>query len=247
MNSLPEDPVDAATHSAAAETANSAADAALFAGDTGLTRQDTRHAMVALLMGPALDARRHSKLWPVLLRDEKVIRSRLHELFLDLVMDHEMRVAFTRQVKSDDIDVPILLRRAPLTFLETALLLFLRQRLTQAEASSERAVVSMDEMREHLVVFERTDSQDHAGFAARVNAAIEKAHNKLSLLSPVGRGTGRFEVSPTLKLLFSADDIQQLTRVYTAVVTGGGLAGAGQEAPESAESTSAGDADEEPA
>ena len=54
--------------------------------------------------------------------------SRLIDLFLDLVIDHEQKVAFTRQVVSEDLDVPILLRKASLTFLETALLLFLRQK-----------------------------------------------------------------------------------------------------------------------
>ena len=38
--------------------------------------------LVQLLLGPAVDAQRQTKLWPVLLRDERAIRSRLHELFL---------------------------------------------------------------------------------------------------------------------------------------------------------------------
>ena len=71
--------------------------ASRFAGDTGALRLDTRRVIVQLLLGPALDARRHSKLWPVLIRDEMAVRSRLHELFLDLVIDREQEVAFTRQ------------------------------------------------------------------------------------------------------------------------------------------------------
>ena len=74
--------------------------AGLFAGDAGALRLDTRRVIVQLLLGPALDAQRQSKLWPVLMRDEAVVRSRLHELFLDLVIDREQEVAFTRQVSS---------------------------------------------------------------------------------------------------------------------------------------------------
>ena len=187
-----------------------------FRGDTGGLPVDTRRVLVQLLLGPSVDARRQSKLWPVLLRDEAVIRSRMHDLFLEVVIDHEQRVAFTRQVVSEILDVPILLRKASLTFLDTALLLFLRQRLTQADAQGERAVVSADDMQEHLSVFERDGNPDHAKFERQIVNAIDKA-KKLSLLQFI-RGSGeRYEVSPTLKLLFSAEEIQDLTRTYTAL------------------------------
>jgi len=148
-----------------------------FRGDTGGLPVDTRRVLVQLLLGPSIDARRQSKLWPVLLRDEAVIRSRMHDLFLEVVIDHEQRVAFTRQVVSEILDVPILLRRASLTFLDTALLLFLRQRLTQADAQGERAVVSADDMQEYLSVFERDGNPDHAKFERQIVNAIDKAKN----------------------------------------------------------------------
>lgn len=193
-----------------------AAEIATFRGDTGVLPIDTRRVLVQLLLGPSVDARRQSKLWPVLLRDEAAIRSRMHDLFLEVVIDHEQRVAFTRQVVSEELDAPILLRKASLTFLETALLLFLRQRLTQADAQGDRAVVSLDEMREHLSVYERGGNPDHAKFERQVVNAIDKA-KKLSLLQFV-RGSGeRYEVAPTLKLLFSAEEIQDLTRTYAAL------------------------------
>lgn len=212
------------------------AGAAIFMGDTGQLPVDTRRVLVQLLLGPSVDARRQSRLWPVLLRDEAVIRSRLHDLFLEVVIDHEQRVAFTRQVVSEDLDVPILLRKATLTFLETALLLFLRQRLTQADAQGERAVVSLEEMKEHLSVFEKENNPDHARFERQIANAVEKA-KKLSLLQFI-RGSGeRFEVSPTLKLLFSAEEIQALTRIYVAL--------ASSQAAESADEDPIDDADEE--
>lgn len=188
-------------------------ESATFLGDTGSLPVDTRRVLVQLLLGPSVDARRQSKLWPVLLRDEAVIRSRMHELFLEVVIDHEQQVAFTRQVVSEELEVPILLRKASLTFLETALLLFLRQRLTQADAQGERAVVSLSDMQEHLGVFERDNNPDHAKFGRQVVNAVDKA-KKLSLLQRIRSSDERYEVAPTLKLLFSAEEIQQLTRTY---------------------------------
>lgn len=212
-------------------------EATTFLGDTGSLPIDTRRVLVQLLLGPSVDARRQSKLWPVLLRDEAVIRSRMHELFLEVVIDHEQQVAFTRQVTSDNLDVPILLRKASLTFLETALLLFLRQRLTQADAQGERAVVSLPEMQEHLGVFERDNNPDHAKFGRQVVNAIDKA-KKLSLLQRIRSSDERYEVSPTLKLLFSAEEIQQLSRTY------GQVAQAPQRAGESDDSVPVGAGDE---
>ena len=184
-----------------------------FAGDTGQLPLLTRRVLVQLLLGPSIDATRQRRLWPILLRDQVVLRSRLHELFLELVIDHEQQVAFTRQVVAEDIDAPILLRKANLTFLETVLVLFLRQRLTEAEAQGERAVVSAVEMQEHLGVFERAANPDQARFGRQILSAIEKA-KRLSLLRALTGADKRFEVSPTLKLLFPAEQIQALSRTY---------------------------------
>jgi Domain of unknown function (DUF4194) len=185
----------------------------LFIGDQGTLPVETRRVLVQLLLGPALDARRQTKLWPILLRDESTIRSRLHELFLELVIDRDLQVAFTRQVVSDELDVPILLRRTQLTFLDSLLLLFLRQRLTQSDAQAERAVLAHQEMVDHLTIFQRQGNVDHARFGKQIAYAIEKA-KRLSLLQKIRDSDDRYEVSPTLKLLFPAEEIQALARIY---------------------------------
>ncbi|MHB1567389.1 MAG: DUF4194 domain-containing protein [Acidiferrobacter sp.] len=195
----------------------------LFHGDTGVLALDTRRALVQLLAGPALDGRRHGRLWPVLMRDEDVIRARLSELFLDLVVDREVQVAFTRQADTGDLEVPILLRRAQLTFLDSLLLLQLRARLTVAETQGERAVVSTAEIIEHLLVYERAANTDRAGFVKRIVAAIEKI-KKHNILVKIRASDDRFEVSPTLKLLFSAAEIQALTTLYQRLADGEPLA-----------------------
>jgi hypothetical protein len=192
---------------------------ALFVNDSGELPLDTRRVLVQLLSGPALEGRRHSALWTALLRDEAVIRRRLSELFLDLVLDRDMQVAFTSQVSADELDVPILLRRAQLTFIDSVLLLFLRQALTQAEAHGERAVVARDDMVENLLPYERSTSTDRAGFTKRVNASIEKL-KKHNILQKLRGSEDRFEISPTLKLLFSAEEIITLTALYERMAAG---------------------------
>lgn len=206
---LPEQINDVPAHGCSENTG----DTVSFPGDCGQISHETRRVLVQLLLGPSVDGRRQANLWSVLLRDEKVLRERLHELFLELVIDHDQKVAFTRQVAAEGIEIPVLLRRATLTFLESVLLLFLRQKLTQADTQGERAVVSWLEMLEHLSVYERNSNVNHARFDKQRQGAIEKA-KKLSLLQKIRGADDRFEVSPTLKLLFPAEEIQALTRTY---------------------------------
>ena len=191
----------------------------LFIGDTGELDPDTRRVLVQILIGPSLDERRHSKLWAVLLKDEEIIRKRLSDLFLELIIDHNLRVAFTRQVDTGDLDVPLLLRRSKLTFIDSVLLLYLRQQMTQAESRGEiRAVVSREDITEYLHVYEQSSNTDKAGFIKRINASIEKIKER-SILQKIRGSEERFEVSPTLKLLFSAEEIRALTKTYQQMAT----------------------------
>lgn len=207
-------PVEAQAPDALQASANT-----LFMGDSGELALDTRRTLVQLLAGPSLDRRRHPKLWPILVRDEAVIRRRLAELFLELVIDQDVQVAFTRQADTGDLEVPLLLRRAQLTFIDSILLLHLRQRLTQAASQGDRAVVSTDEIMEFLTLYERASNTDRAGFVKRVHASIEKI-KKHSILQKIRSSVDRFEISPTLKLLFSAEEIQALTDLYQHMATG---------------------------
>jgi hypothetical protein len=196
-----------------------AAPVKLFEGDSGELELETRRVLVQLLAGPFLDGRRHAKLWPVLVRDEGVIRRRLSELFLELVIDLDLQVAFTRQADAGDLETPVLLRRAQLTFLHSIMLLYLRHRLTQADIQGERAVISVDEIVEHMSVYERSTNTDRAGFNKRIQASIEKIKTH-SILQKIRSSEDRFEISPTLKLIFSAEAIQSLTRTYQRMAEG---------------------------
>lgn len=198
---------------AATSTETSTQITGLYPGDRGELSLQARRVLVQLLAGPSLDGRRHALLWPILIRDEEAICRRLSELFLELVIDRDQQVAFTRQVDTGELDTPLLLRRAKLSLLDSILLLQLRQVLTQADARGERAVVSRAEMIEYLGVYERANNTDRALFEKRIRASLEKVR-KHSILRKIRGSDDRFEVSPTLKLLFSAEEIQALTQVY---------------------------------
>ena len=83
----------------------------------------------------------------------------------------------------------------------------------------DRAVVSTDEITEFLSLYERAANTDRAGFVKRVHASIEKI-KKHSILQKIRSSEDRFEISPTLKLLFSAEEIQALTHLYQRMAAG---------------------------
>jgi hypothetical protein len=189
------------------------ASTSLFPGDSGALPLEARRALCQLLAGPSIDAQRHGKLWPALLRSEVAIRSALSDLFLELVLDREAGIAFTRQAEVGELEAPVLLRSSPLTFIDSALLLHLRQQLAEADVRGVRAVVEEAELAESLSVYEKNLSTDRAGFVRRVAAAVAKMKDN-HILTRLRGDEERYEVSPALKLLFSAEDVAALALVY---------------------------------
>jgi hypothetical protein len=71
-------------------------------------------------------------------------------------------------------------------------------------------------MVEQMKLYEPRENADRAGFEKRIRAAIEKVKDH-SIISPIRASEDRYEISPTLKLLFSADEIAALSRRYAAL------------------------------
>lgn len=73
-----------------------------------------------------------------MIRDERLLRSRLADVFLDLVIDDENELAFTRPpAETGNANTPpTVLRTERLTFMDTVMLLALRQRLLRAQAAN---------------------------------------------------------------------------------------------------------------
>lgn len=200
------------------------ASAALWDGDGGTLRESSRRALVQLLRGPYLSATSHGRLWTALLADEDAIRSRLSDMFLELVTDDGAQVAFVRNAGAQ-IDAPKVMRTAALTFLDTALLLHLRQQLLH-ESTGNKAIVGVDEVADQLQVYRGKDGADPAGFAKRINTSWAKMI-KYGLLSATST-EGRYVVSPVLRLVFGPEEIAAVRNEYTRLAEG--LPAAGEDA-----------------
>ncbi|MCI1749299.1 MAG: DUF4194 domain-containing protein [Acidipropionibacterium sp.] len=131
--------------------------------------------LLQLLRGPYIHRERHPKLWPVVIRDEEILRSRLADLFLSLVVDTERGVAFIRNaVPAEADDIPKVTRSTPLSLIDTGLVLLLRDALLRAETQDTRAFIDRAEIDDALSVYRPATSTDEAMFERRVSSAVER-------------------------------------------------------------------------
>lgn len=192
---------------------------ALWAGDTGVLGEQSRRALLELVKGPYLSGAKAGALWSALLVDEYAIRSRLHELFLELVIDRVGEFAFVRNVSTDELAVPRTVRTASLTFLDTAMLLVLRQMLLAREGDG-RVIVGQEEVFEQLRVY-RTADRDESDFDKRLNSSWQNMKNKLRVIHQAGT-EDRAEISPVLRLIVDAEQIHAISAEYQRIAAGGG-------------------------
>ncbi|TYL55305.1 DUF4194 domain-containing protein [Nocardioides sp. BGMRC 2183] len=183
----------------------------LWTGDLGTLQEQSRRALLEIVKGPYLSGARRPQLWAALLADEDSIRAQLHNLFLDLVLDPVDEFAFVRKVRTTELDVPSPLRTESLTFLDTAMLLVLRQ-LMLAAPGEQRVIVGQSEIYERLDVY-RTG--DRSTFARNLNAAWNRMLNKFRVLHSVGED--RAEISPVVKFLLDHDLVVALTGEYRRI------------------------------
>lgn len=187
-------------------------DTALYPSDTGLLQPMTRQVLVHLLKGPYFDRRTSTKLWDELKNNEETIRSRLSDLYLDLLIDDEIGVAFCRKPDLGEHEAPTLLTTARLKFLDSAVLLELRERLMRARADGERAFVTLADLADMLRLYDRTSETDAKAFANHLTS-IRKRLMERRILIELKSGDS-LEISPILPLLFPTADIARLRQAY---------------------------------
>lgn len=183
-------------------------DAGCFPGDRGVLDAQVRRVLVKLLRGRFLLAERNREEWGVLLENQQLIESRLHDLFVTLVVDSSRGVAYKQQVRTEETEVPILLRDESYTRAETLVLIYLRtvyQR--ESTAGSEAPRVDVEEVEQTvLTYFSEAD-----GDPARRQRAIGRAMERLDKEGILTEETaGRYRINPLVEIVLSAETLRQM-------------------------------------
>lgn len=179
-----------------------------FPGDRGVLAPEVRQVLAKLLRSRFLLAQRSREDWKVLLDNQQVIESRLHDLFINLVVDLERGVAYKQQVRSDEVEIPILLRDDAYNRAETLVLVYLRtiyQRETISGETSAR--VDVEEVEQTVLSYFVENDAD----TARRQKAIRKALNRLQVEGLIEEESeGRYRIGPLVEIVLSADRLREL-------------------------------------
>ena len=183
---------------------------ALFAGDRGILDPDVRRVLVRVLQRRFVLAENSPADWKLLLEHQQMIESRLNDLFVRLVVDHDRGVAYKEQVRSDDMDVPILLKDEAYSRAETLVLVYLRavfQRETTAGAASAR--VDVEEVEQTVLTY----FADTDGTRASQQRAVRSAIARLDREGIIEEESeGRYRIGSLIEVILSAETLRELQR-----------------------------------
>lgn len=180
----------------------------LYPGDRGVLDPEVRHVLVRLLQRRFLLAERNPAQWKALLDNQQIVESRLGDLYVRLVVDHDRGVAYKQQVRSDELEVPILLKDEAYTRVETLVLIHLRtvfQRERTAGESSAR--VDLEEIEQTVLTY----FTDADGDLARKQRAIRNAIARLRSEGVVDEESeSRYRISPLVEIVLNLDRLLEL-------------------------------------
>lgn len=182
----------------------------LFEGDEGGLEYAQRHALVTILKQRFISARTHPRDWQVLVEHERLLRSRLNELFLELQVDRVREVAWKRQASTETGGrFPTMLYDAAWSREETLVLVHLRDRLRSGLAGGDtRVYIDREDIVGYVASFRPPHATDVAGDEKRARNAVAGIV-KAGLL--IGTATDeRFEISEAVESLIPLELLQEL-------------------------------------
>lgn len=182
----------------------------LFEGDEGGLEYAQRHALVTLLKQRFISARTHPRDWQVLVEHERLLRSRLNELFLELQVDRVREVAWKRQASTETGGrFPTMLYDAAWSREETLVLVHLRDRLRSGLAGGDtRVFIDREDIVGYVASFRPRHATDVAGDEKRARNAVAGIV-KAGLLIATGTDE-RFEISEAVESLIPLELLQEL-------------------------------------
>ena len=184
---------------------------ALFEGDDGTLTAEQRRTLVLLLKRRYLSAEKYAEEWRVLRASEPLFRARLNDLFLELHVDRERRIAFKRQAQAEGEgrDFPTLLYDTQYTREETILLVFLRQRFRSERSDGVTDVlVDIEELVQQVEHFRPDHATDRTGDQRRAENAVNNIRKAGVLLKTTD--SNRYRISPVIEVLLPLPKLAEL-------------------------------------
>ncbi len=176
-----------------------------------LLPHEARRALVYLLRQGSVLARQKSEIFELICRYQDSLRNHLENMYLRLVIDERYGVAFIANAHNDE-GVRLITRRT-LTLYDTLLILVLRKYFQDRETQGEhKIVIDIETIEASLSPFlplTNSTRSDRKQLGASLKRMIEKR-----ILGTVRGSEERFEISPLIRYVVSAEFLQHMLNEY---------------------------------
>src|SRR5690554_7595337 len=194
---------------------------------------DARRILVHLMRQGSVMASQKSKLFELLCRHESAIRKHLSEVYLQLVLDQKMGVAFVASAdyqndigdinvesdseNQDDLELDestTLIPKRTLSLYDTLILLVLRKHYQDRESAGEQKItIDIERLESYLTPF--LPITDHASKDRKKLLARVKEMVKRKVLSTIRGAEDRYEITPIIRYVVSASFLESMLAEYT--------------------------------
>ena len=207
--------------------ANSRAEAATEDSGTELLTEkermppEARRALVSLLRQGVILARQKAHLFESLCRYQQAVRHHLADVYLKLVLDEKVGLAFVARLDESDItdadesnDDPVyLITKRPLTLYDTLLLLVLRKHYQEREVAGEqRIIIDVERLEANLAPFLPLTNSSKSD-RAKLQSALKKMSQK-KIITLVHGSQDRYEITPVIRYVVNAELLESLLEEY---------------------------------
>ncbi|RMI28465.1 DUF4194 domain-containing protein [Nocardia stercoris] len=180
----------------------------LFAGDAGTLAVDVRRVLVRMLQRRYLLAEKSPGLWRTLLDNQQLVESRMHDMFVRLVIDHDRGVAYKEQVRSVELDVPILLKDEPYSRAETLVLVYLRTIFQQEQVAGEMSArVDIEDLEQTVLTYYDPDDTNLARGQQEIRGAVARLAREGLIEEETA---GRYRITPLVEIVLSAEKLNEI-------------------------------------
>ena len=186
--------------------------------------EEARRVLVYLYKQIAILNSQTPHLFAALCRYEQPIRQHLAEVYLQLVLDEKFGVAFIKMAEADiddETELPLsLMSKRQLSLYDSLILLVLRKHYREREDSGEKKIIiDIERLEAYLSPF--VPLTDHASKDRKKLLAKVKDLQKRKLLASVAGSEDRFEITPLLRYVVSAEMLDTMLQAYLELAQNG--------------------------
>lgn len=187
----------------------------LWPGDSGSLDLQARRLLLLLLTNRYLSSDTHPREWQPLLDNRGPIESRLNDLFLELVIDHDNEIAYKRRPDTEFSDYPKLFRDDPLNLYETALLFHLRRRLRSGQSEGrdrDQLFEDAEDLIDAVMTYVPETETNQVRARKQAEAAVRGFAASNILLS--GNDPDRYRIGPIVETLLPVEKVTEFANFF---------------------------------